>query len=72
MIYREVLEQVTQELKDLREMRSQYSTFDLSKGMKYIRDVKSLTDLQDKLINHVAMLEDKNVADIKSEFYVQI
>lgn len=72
MNYIEFLKSITQERKELQNERERLLKSsdgkERVKGLKMLSELTSLIALQDKLINHVALLEKKNISEVRDEF----
>ena len=70
--YREVLVGISNEISILLEKKSlavaSSNSAEKIEGLKLIIDLKLLVAIQDKLINYVALIENKSVSDIQDEF----
>jgi hypothetical protein len=67
--YREFLIQVSNDRKVLENKRRELlSSDDRIKGLKMLPQIQSIIQLQDKLINYVSVIENKNIQEIRDEF----
>jgi hypothetical protein len=66
--YRDFLIQVSKDRKILENERKKLLISDRVKGLKMLPQIQTLIQLQDKLINYVAVIENKNISEIREEF----
>ena len=66
--YRNFLIQVSKDRKILENQRKELLISDRVKGLKMLPQIQTLIQLQDKLINYIAVIENKNISEIRDEF----
>ena len=66
--YRNFLIQVSKDRNILENQRKELLISDRVKGLKMLPQIQTLIQLQDKLINYIAVIENKNISEIRDEF----
>jgi hypothetical protein len=66
--YRDFLIQVSKDRKILENKRKELLISDRVKGLKMLPQIQTHIQLQDKLINYLAVVENKTISEIRDEF----